>query len=139
MRFLLRTAFWLGLVLVLLPSGGSQPLPKAHVSAGDALGAARAAMSDLQQFCQRQPNACEVGSQTATTLGQRAQLGAKMLYEFLQQHFGAEENGVGTTGAVASSARPGTPPTGSQDTLRPADLAPAWRGPPRETARPRPS
>ena len=34
MRFLLRMAFWLGVVLVLLPSGGSQPAPKINVSAG---------------------------------------------------------------------------------------------------------
>ena len=55
MRFLLRVAFWLGVVLILLPSGGSQPLPKAQVSAGDAFSAAKAAVSDMQHFCDRQP------------------------------------------------------------------------------------
>ena len=48
-------------------------------------------MSDMQQFCERQPVACEVGSQTAVTLGQRAQAGAKILYEFLHERFGGDE------------------------------------------------
>jgi hypothetical protein len=36
MWFLLRMTFWLGLVLVLLPSVGSQPVPKSQVSASEA-------------------------------------------------------------------------------------------------------
>jgi len=129
MRFLLRVAFWLGVVLILLPSGGSQPLPKSQVSAGEAFSAAKAAMSDMQQFCGRQPTVCEVGSQTAATLGQRAQVGAKMLYEFLHERFGNDEPAsVQSTGTVpVPAAKP------SQHTLRPADLTPPWRGPqPRE-------
>lgn len=125
MWFLVRVAFWLGLVLVLLPSGGSQPLPTSQVSAGDALSAAKAAVSDMQQFCERQRDACAVGSQAAVTLGQRAQAGAKILYEFLHERFGAEDNALArTTGSVPLPlAKP------SQHTLRPADLSPAWRGP----------
>jgi hypothetical protein len=125
MRFLLRVAFWLSVVLILLPSGGSQPVPKSQVGVGDAFSAAKAAMSDMQQFCERQRNVCEVSSQTAVTLGQRAQVGAKMLYEFLQERFGNDEpTAVRSTGTVApSGARP------SQHTLRPDDISPPWRGP----------
>ena len=132
MWFLLRVAFWLGVVLVLLPSGGSQPLPKSQVSAGEAFSAAKAAVSDMQQFCARQRNVCEVGSQTAVTLGQRAQVGAKMLYEFLHERFGNDESAaVQSTGSVPPlTVKP------SQHTLRPADLSPPWRGPqPRDNAR----
>jgi hypothetical protein len=129
MRFLLRVAFWLGVVLILLPSGGSQPLPKSQVSAGEAFSAAKAAMSDMQHFCERQPSVCEIGSQTAATLGQRAQVGAKILYEFLQEQFGSDDTAtVQSTGTVP--AKP------SQHTLRPADLSPPWRGPqPRDSDR----
>ena len=125
MRFLLRMAFWLGVVLVLLPSGGSQPVPPSQVSAGEAFSAAKVALTDLQHFCDRQPDVCVVGSHTATTLGQRAQAGAKILYEFLNEKFGSEEpTRTSTTGSVpVPAARP------SQHTLKPADLAPAWRGP----------
>ena len=129
MRFLLRVTFWLGVVLILLPSGGSQPLPKSQVSPGEAFSAASAAVSDMQKFCVRQPAVCEVGSQTAVTLGQRAQVGAKMLYEFLHERFGNDEAGA-TQPTGSLPAKP------SQHTLRPDDLSPPWRGPnPRENAR----
>ena len=122
MWFLLRVTFWLGLVLVLLPSGGSQPLPPSQVSAGEAFSAAKAAVSDMQQFCERQREVCSVGSHAAVTLGQRAQAGAKMLYEFLHERFGNDEPaGVRTVSSVPA-AKP------SQNTLRPADLSMPWHG-----------
>ena len=45
MRFLLRMAFWLTVILALLPSGGSQPTPKLNVSAVDAMLAAKATVT----------------------------------------------------------------------------------------------
>ena len=133
MWFLLRVAFWLGVVLILLPTGSSQPVPQSQVSVGETVSAAKAAMADMQQFCERQREVCVVGSQAAVTLGQRAQAGAKILYEFLSERFGSDEPaGVRTTGSVAA---PAAPP--SQHTLRPADLSPPWRGPqPSNGARP---
>jgi hypothetical protein len=131
MMFLLRVAFWLGLVLVLLPSGGSEPVRGGpSVGAADAVSAASAAVSDMRQFCSRQPDACTVGSQAAVSLGQRAQAGAKMLYEFLSERFGPH-----ATGSLGSAAKT-TPAAGTQDTLTPADQTPAWRGPaPRREAK----
>ena len=81
MFFLLRMAFWLGLVLVLLPrekTPDSDKLPQ--VSVGDAVQAATAAISDMSQFCKRQPQACEVGGQAATVIGVRAEEGARKIY-----------------------------------------------------------
>src|SRR5260370_39197673 len=78
MFFLLRMAFWLGLVLVLLPrerTPESEKLPQ--IGASEAVSAATAAGSDMSQFCKRQPAACEVGGQAATVLGQRAPDGAR--------------------------------------------------------------
>src|SRR5262249_16614616 len=117
MRFLLRVAFWLGVVLVLLPSAGSDPVPKPQVGAVDAMSAAKAAVSDIRGFCDRQPDACSVGSQAAAVIGQRAQAGAQMPHQFLNHQFGP--GSLARTGAVK--------PT--QHTLTPADLEPAWRGP----------
>jgi hypothetical protein len=133
MIFLLKAAFWLGLVLVLLPSGGTKSATQ--VSAAEAVSAASAAVSDMSQFCSRQPAACDVGGQAAVAIGQRAQAGAKMIFDFLSERSGAlsERNSTvdsGTTGSIASTSKTvpvATPP--SQDTLRPADVAPAWRGP----------
>src|SRR6201981_2384073 len=84
MFFLLRLAFWLGLVLVLLPrdkTPDSEKMPQ--LSASDAVRAATAAVSDMSQFCKRQPAACEVGGQAATVIGVRAQDGARKLYRII--------------------------------------------------------
>jgi hypothetical protein len=79
----------------------------------------------MGSFCERQPDACSVGSQAAAAIGQRAQAGAKMLYEYLNERLGSNDTGATTGKAVPlPAARP------SQHTLSPADLAPAWRGPP---------
>ena len=131
MFFLLRTAFWLSIVLALLPTGSSQPKSaEPSVGAIEAVSAAATAVSDMSQFCGRQPEACVVGAQAASAFGQRAQAGAKMVYEFLSEKMVTETgsvtpNKVSTMGATK----------GSQQTLKPSDLEPAWRGPaPRKEA-----
>jgi hypothetical protein len=84
MFFLLRMAFWLGLVLVLLPTDRSpEPDQGAQIGASEAISAATAAVSDMSQFCNRQPAACTVGGQAATVIGERAQSGAKKVYQFI--------------------------------------------------------
>ncbi|HEY1746650.1 MAG TPA: DUF5330 domain-containing protein [Xanthobacteraceae bacterium] len=128
MFFLLRLAFWLGVVLLLLPSGaGTQHSAATNtVSASQAMSAASATVGDLRGFCARQPDACSVGSQVATTLGYRAQAGAKMLYDALSDVLAPQE-----TGTIRDDAKqPANNPASSQGTLTPADMAPAWRGPP---------
>jgi hypothetical protein len=125
MRFLLRMAFWLTVILVMLPSGGSQPTPKVNVSAIDAMSAAKATVTDMRSFCDRQPEACTIGSQTAVAIGHRAQAGAKMLYEYLNEYLGPSDTGTVPNGA--SGKLPPAKP--SQHTLSPSDLTPAWRGP----------
>jgi Family of unknown function (DUF5330) len=88
MRFLLRLAFWLGVVAVLLPRGEQQPPSPAPVSAGEAVAAAAATVGDVAKFCDRQPDACSVGTQAAEALGDRARDGAKRLYEMFNEKFG---------------------------------------------------
>ena len=84
MWFLLRLTFWLGLVLVLLPrdkTPESEKLPQ--IGAAEAVQAATAAVSDMSQFCKRQPATCEVGGQAATVIGQRAAEGARKVYSII--------------------------------------------------------
>src|SRR5689334_4601145 len=100
MKFLIKAAFWLSIVVLLLPSGEKREnaaqagaAATTQVSATEAVSAASAAMSDMRHFCSRQPDACAVGSQAAVALGQKAQAGAKMLYEFLNDRLGPNETG----------------------------------------------
>ena len=121
-------AFWLTVILALLPSGGSQPTPALNVSAIDAMSAAKATVTDVQSFCDRQHDACTVGSQAAVAIGQRAQAGAKMLYEYLSQYLGSHAGGA--MNGASAEVTPLPPARPSQHTLSPNDLAPAWRPPP---------
>jgi hypothetical protein len=152
MRFLLRMTFWLGVIMVLLPRGESQPASNAQISATDAVSAATATVGDMRQFCERQPEACTVGSQAAAALEDRAKAGAKRLYEMFNERLSAKENDRTTTATSTRNAKPVPLPTArpsphtsqatsrnasqntsqtmSQNTLTPADLVPAWRGPP---------
>jgi hypothetical protein len=125
MRFLLKAAFWLSVVVILLPANEKRPAPQ--IGATEAVSAAGAAVSDMRQFCSRQPDACAVGSQAATTFGQKAQAGAKMLYEFLSDRSGPNETGSVAGRTDRSTGGHAAQP--SQHTLTPADLAPVWRGP----------
>ena len=130
MFFLLRLVFWIGLVLVLLPrdktpDAGSAP----QVNASEAISAATAAISDMGQFCKRQPAACEVGGQAATAIGQRAQGGARKVYQYITDKPEKSDKSdkrppehTGSIGAVETSE------TG--DTLTPDDAQIEWQGPP---------
>ncbi len=128
MFFLLRMAFWLGLVLVLLPREHSPEADKLpQVGASQAVSAATAAVSDMSQFCKRQPQACEVGGQAATVIGHRAQEGARKLYQIITDKKSPDHTGsIGGTenaGATAAEAAP-------RDTLTPDDVVAEWRAPP---------
>jgi hypothetical protein len=128
MFFLLRMAFWLGLVLVLLPrekTPESEKLPQ--LGASQAVSAATAAVSDMGQFCKRQPAACEVGGKAASVIGQRAQDGARKLYQIITDkrppdHTGSIDGAAHAPDTLAEAA--------PRDTLTPDDLAVEWRAAP---------
>jgi hypothetical protein len=131
MFFLLRIAFWLGVVLILLPGAPQHDTSTGEVGTADAISAASATVHDLKGFCAREPDACTVGSEVATSMGHRAQAGAKMLYNFLTQALAARD-AESHTGEPAKSAlgKPSPQHRAWQSTLTPSDLAPTWRGPP---------
>lgn len=144
MFFLLRMAFWLGLVLVLLPrdkTPESEKLPQVSVS--DAVQAATAAVSDMSQFCKRQPQACEVGGQAATVIGVRAEDGARKIYRSITDQKADDKKpeadkkandkkspdrtgSIGDTGNDEAALSDMAP----RDTLNADDLAADWHLPP---------
>ncbi len=128
MFFLLRLVFWVGLVLVLLPrdkTPESNKLPQ--LGASEAVSAATAAVSDMSQFCKRQPAACEVGGQAATAIGQRAQAGARKLYQII-----IDKRPPDHTGSIAGiqSADASLVNAAPRDTLTPDDMQVEWQGAP---------
>src|ERR1700736_452557 len=128
MFFLLRLVFWVGLVLVLLPRDKTPGTDKSpQLGASEAVSAATAAVSDMSQFCKRQPAACEVGGQAATVIGQRAQAGARKLYQIITDKRASDHTGsiggIENAETVLAEAAP-------RDTLTPDDMQGEWRAAP---------
>jgi Family of unknown function (DUF5330) len=133
MFFLLRMAFWLGVVCVLLPSGGSkQASPDARIDATQAVTLASAAVSDMRGFCDRQPDACKVGGKVAVAIGHKAEAGARTLYELVTTKIAQKATPSQKTAARDKDGHSngGPPlPARSHGTLTQADLTPAWHAP----------
>ncbi|TCT04160.1 hypothetical protein EDC22_11636 [Tepidamorphus gemmatus] len=117
--FLIRTAFWLTLVILLIPvsghDGSSGEAAGPEISPVDAFEAARHTVSDLAGFCDRNPDTCRTGSAVVRVLGQKAQAGALMVYEYLAE---ASEDGSGRQDVRHAV-----------DTLSLEDRHVPWRGP----------
>lgn len=107
MFFLLRCAFWIALVLLILPiDTGEDGKDGIGINPVAAFFAAQSTISDLSGFCERNPQTCETGGQAISQIGAKAKVSARMIYEYL------DENGELTTGATG--------------TLTSADLEPVW-------------
>jgi len=130
MFFLLRMAFWVGVVCVLLPSGSKTTSPDANIDATQAVTLASAAVSDMRGFCDRQPDACVVGGKVAVAIGHKAEAGARTIYDFITTKL---------NDATESADKTAAKPVPGQGTLSAADLQPAWHAPvplpPRREAR----
>jgi len=130
MMFLIRTAFWLMILVLLLPSDKDQQ--------NKIYGTAEATVNDVAGFCDRNPQTCVTGQDAFEVLVQEAQYGAQMLMGFVD----AKTEGFGDRlpdpvampgdGSImpVPSAVPLEPTTwDSQDTLSSEDREAAWGGP----------
>lgn len=100
MGFLIRSAFWLSLVLLVIPFGGRDG--ESTVGAVEAFLAARAVVDDMSGLCERRPEACEVGRSALHTIGVRAREGARIAYGMLDDQLGEQPDAVD----VAESGEP---------------------------------
>jgi hypothetical protein len=129
MLFLLRTAFWLTIIVLLLPTDERQR--------SEVYGTAQAAVHDIATFCDRNPDTCAKGKDAFGVLVQKAQFGARMLIDLVNgtKSAGETEGGTGTYDPTQNAGTnfPFEPsrlaPDGSQDTLNPDDRDDAWGGP----------
>jgi len=126
MFFLLRTAFWLTLVLVLIPLGSTTDESETgKVDPVAAYSAASAAVSDFGGFCGRNPQACETGGDAIAMIGARARDGARIVYEFLDTQITEQDAG----GQPQNEPhRPLITGAISNGTLTAQDLAQPWQG-----------
>jgi hypothetical protein len=107
-RFLFRTVFWLGVVVLLLPGDPNSGTDAPRVSAMQALVATRSAIADFSTFCDRNPQACATGSTAVQVFASKVRYGAELLSGYFNHGSSAADRG----------------------TLKTEDLQPAWRGQP---------
>jgi hypothetical protein len=87
--FLLKTVFWLSLLILLVPAGKeASTAERREISTGEVVSAAQAVWNDLSEFCERNQEACETGDRLVTRFGDKARNGARILYGFLDENFG---------------------------------------------------
>jgi hypothetical protein len=124
MWFLVKCAFWLGVVVMLLPMPeGERPAHVQASSAGETIGVLTTALADARGFCARNPEACARGAVALQDFGHRAQYGARLLHEFIAEQLEETRHLVPPPGSRAAQ------PAAGVDTLSPTDREPAWRGP----------
>ena len=112
--FLIRTAFWLTLIILLLPAN-DQEQEKMY-------GTASAAVKDLKSFCVRNPDVCVKSAGLFRDFTQKAEFGAKLVMDFVK-----DVSGDGQTEPADRDAKR-RPSRETQGTLRPDDMGPGWFG-----------
>ena len=126
--FLIRTAFWLSLLILLLPTG-EQPDTNdqsASLGVGEVYGAAEATYSDLAGFCERNPTVCENSRSAWDTFEKKAKYGAQMVYRYLREATPDPEKPQNDQHGPALPAKPGPHAAGN---LTDSDLIPVWVDP----------
>jgi len=113
--FLIRTAFWLSLFILLLPTDEQDQ----RVVYGNA----EAAVSDLRTFCTRNPDVCEASKSAAQTFSLKAKFGAKMLMDFFNEKAGSS---TFTPASDRANRRPSFFRRNAQSTLTAEDMRPSW-------------
>jgi len=127
MMFLIRVAFWLGLVVLLLPTDERQQARLYNT--------ALATVERATTFCERNAQACTVAAQLWATFLKKAEFGARMAIDLLSSGGRREEapppaahtQPASSPANAKAKVEPKPPPAG-RGTLTRADLAPAWRG-----------
>jgi hypothetical protein len=126
MLFLLRMAFWIMLICLLLPGS--------HDDNRRLMNSAERTVSDMRGFCQRNPEVCDDARASLTLMLSRLRTGAELVQTWLAEEAGrTQDHGpAGQQAPLQILPAPATAPRlvpKWQDSLNPADRQLPWRGP----------
>lgn len=85
--FFTRTVFWLSLVVLLVPVNKDTVETHAsqNVTAGDAISLASGALSDLSDFCVRNPEVCVQGHEAFIAFSEKAKYVSAIAYSYINE------------------------------------------------------
>ena len=106
--FLIRWAFWIGLIVLVLPTDAAQQERLYHTASTTVHRAAT--------FCERNGEVCAKGGEYWAVFRQKLEFGARMAIDLASERISASQRP-----AAGQTAQPG-------GSLTPADRTPAWRG-----------
>jgi len=113
--FFIKLAFWLGVIVLLLPSDAQQ---QARL-----YGTATAAVERASTFCDRNAKTCATAADVWATFLKKAEFGARLVGD-LMSSAGRQGADVLQSGPQNMSTGGRTEPHGN---LSPTDMQPAWR------------
>ena len=112
--FLIRIAFWVALIALLLPTDQRQQEKLMAVATDTA--------RRVATFCERNASTCERGAHYWAAFKQKLEFGARLAFDI------ASERGAGKSAEPASPAvQPAARVDRAKGTLTPTDLSPDWR------------
>ncbi len=114
--FLIRSAFWLALLVALVPSD-PQEQARMYQTASQAL-------HNAQTFCDRNAVICTEAQGYWALFKDKAAIGARMAIDLANERMGARATPAATPSLPAPRLEPALP---AADTLRAVDREPAWR------------
>jgi hypothetical protein len=123
--FLIRMVFWLGLIVVLLPTDERQQARLYNTAV--------ATVERITTFCDRNAQACNAGADFWAAFVKKAEFGARMAVDLISSGGRKEPEAVPTPAparvepqAPRSRPEPRVRPS-DRGTLSPTDLTPTWR------------
>jgi Family of unknown function (DUF5330) len=116
--FLLRTIFWLVVLVLLLPTNEQQQ--------SQVYGTAQAAVKDVSGFCERNPTVCTTGKDAFDVFVHKARFGAEMLMGFVKGRTGfggGDAESASDPSAAETAADPAAAEAPTEDIAAPAEEA----------------
>jgi hypothetical protein len=119
----IKLAFWLGVLVLLLPTDAQQQARVYNVAV--------ATVERATTFCDRNARSCEVAGEAWATFLKKAEFAARLVGDLItsQGRQNAPESPAGGPQRPAGAASASGTTSGVQGTLLPADMEAAWRAP----------
>jgi hypothetical protein len=120
--FIIRTAFWLGIVVLVMPS---DPAQQKQIS-----DAARNGIAQASTLCDRHATVCRHASVAWTGFKAKAETAGRMVFNLAMERMAAPAARPAAVGPAAAAPAATTGPATNRQhgTLRDDDQAPRWRG-----------
>ncbi len=103
MGFLIKVAFWLGLVLLFIPYGNGQGEQASNIGPLQVLHTTAEVARDFSGICERKPDTCQSGRAILKAVGMRVREGARIAYDALDKKLADDDHDL-QTGSVEKPA-----------------------------------